>query len=181
MKFRSILAAGLMALGLAGAAHADDGLDNPSRNPFYDGLKGKRVVFYFYPRDLTPGCTVEACNFQSDLSEYEKRNAVVIGVSTDDASSHQKFSDKHGLQFTLLTDADHETAESYGAWGEKNMYGRKIWGIKRSTFLIDEQGRISHVFEKVIPKEKIDPLFVQRGYLAEKELLFFVNLTSRFL
>src|ERR1700742_4223557 len=115
--------------------------------------KGKRVVLYFYPRDLTPGCTVEACNFQSDLSEYEKRNAVVIGVSTDDARSHQKFSDKHGLQFTLLTDADHETAESYGAWGEKNMYGRKIFGVKRSTFLIDEKGRISHVFEKVSPKE----------------------------
>lgn len=116
-------------------------------------FKGKRVVLYFYPRDLTPGCTQEACAFQSDLAEYEHRNAVVIGVSTDDARTHQKFRDKHGLQFTLLTDADHETAESYGAWGEKNMYGRKVWGIRRSTFLIDEKGRITRVFPKVSPAE----------------------------
>src|SRR5436853_2725947 len=116
-------------------------------------FKGKRVVLYFYPRDLTPGCTVEACAFQSDLSEYERRNAVVIGVSTDDARSHQKFRDKHGLQFTLLTDADHQTAEGYGVWAEKNMYGRKMWGIRRSTFIINEQGRISHVFAKVSPAE----------------------------
>lgn len=116
-------------------------------------FKGKRVVLYFYPRDLTPGCTQEACAFQSDLSEYEKRNAVVIGVSTDDARSHQKFRDKHGLQFTLLTDAEHETADSYGAWGEKNMYGRKVWGVRRSTFIIDERGRISRVFPKVSPAE----------------------------
>jgi thioredoxin-dependent peroxiredoxin len=115
--------------------------------------EGKRVVLYFYPRDLTPGCTQEACGFQSDLGEYERRNAVVIGVSTDDARTHQKFRDKHGLQFTLLTDADHETAASYGAWGEKNMYGRKMWGIRRSTFIIDERGRIRHVFAKVSPAE----------------------------
>ena len=116
-------------------------------------FKGKRVVLYFYPRDLTPGCTQEACAFQSDLAEYDRRNAVVIGVSTDDARKHQKFRDKHGLQFTLLTDADHETAEAYGAWAEKNMYGRKVWGIRRSTFLIDEQGRINRVFAKVSPAE----------------------------
>jgi len=115
--------------------------------------KGRRVVLYFYPRDLTPGCTVEACAFQSDLLEYDKRNAVVIGVSTDDARTHQKFRDKHDLQFTLLTDADHQTAEGYGVWAEKNMYGRKTWGIRRSTFIIDEQGRISRVFDKVSPAE----------------------------
>src|SRR5437868_7052793 len=112
-------------------------------------FKGKRVVLYFYPRDLTPGCTVEACGFQSDFAEYDKRNTVVIGVSTDDARTHQKFRDKHSLQFILLTDADHETAESYGVWAEKNMYGRKVWGIRRSTFLIDEQGRLVRVFDKV--------------------------------
>ena len=116
-------------------------------------FKGKRVVLYFYPRDLTPGCTQEACAFQSDLAEYDKRNAVVIGVSTDDAGTHRKFRDKHGLQFTLLTDADHETAERYGVWAEKNMYGRKMWGIRRSTFIIDEQGRVSRVFPKVSPAE----------------------------
>ena len=115
--------------------------------------RGKKIVLYFYPRDLTPGCTKEACAFQADLSEYEKRNAVVIGVSTDDARSHNRFREKYGLQFTLLSDADHETAESYGAWQEKNMYGRKMWGIRRSTFIIDEKGRIARVFDKVSPAE----------------------------
>lgn len=116
-------------------------------------FRGQRVVLYFYPRDLTPGCTREACAFQSDLAEYGRRNTAVIGVSTDDARTHQKFRDKHGLQFTLLTDADHQTAESYGVWAEKNMYGRKVWGIRRSTFLIDEQGRIRRIFAKVSPAE----------------------------
>jgi thioredoxin-dependent peroxiredoxin len=116
-------------------------------------FKGRRAVLYFYPRDLTPGCTQEACAFQSDLAEYDKRNAVVIGVSTDDARTHQKFRDKHGLQFTLLTDAEHQTAEGYGVWAEKNMYGRKVWGIRRSTFIVDERGRIAHVFDKVSPAE----------------------------
>jgi thioredoxin-dependent peroxiredoxin len=116
-------------------------------------FRGKKVVLYFYPRDLTPGCTKEACAFQEDLAEFEKRNAVVLGVSTDDARSHKRFREKYGLQFRLLTDAEHETAESYGVWKEKNMYGRKMWGIKRATFIIDEQGRISHIFDKVSPAE----------------------------
>lgn len=116
-------------------------------------FRGKKIVLYFYPRDLTPGCTKEACAFQEDLAEFEKRNAVVLGVSTDDARSHQRFREKYNLGFSLLTDAEHETAESYGVWQEKNMYGRKIWGIKRTTFIIDEQGRISHIFNKVSPAE----------------------------
>jgi peroxiredoxin Q/BCP len=116
-------------------------------------FRGKKVVLYFYPRDLTPGCTKEACAFQEDLAEFEKRNAVVLGVSTDDARSHQRFREKYGLGFPLLTDAEHETAESYGVWLEKNMYGRKVWGIKRTTFIIDEQGRISHIFNKVSPAD----------------------------
>ncbi|HVG18864.1 MAG TPA: thioredoxin-dependent thiol peroxidase [Blastocatellia bacterium] len=116
-------------------------------------FRGKKVVLYFYPRDLTPGCTKEACAFQDDLAEFEKRNAVVLGVSTDDARSHRRFREKYGLGFPLLTDAEHETAESYGVWQEKNMYGRKVWGIKRTTFIIDEQGRIGHVFDKVSPAE----------------------------
>lgn len=117
------------------------------------GFKGKRVVLYFYPRDLTPGCTREACAFRDDLAEYERRNAVVIGVSTDDAASHKRFREKYDLRFQLMTDADHETAESYGAWQQKNMYGRKIWGIKRMTFIIDERGRIAHIFNKVNPSD----------------------------
>ena len=125
-------------------------------------FRGKRVVLYFYPRDLTPGCTVEACAFRDDLAEFEKRNAVVLGVSTDDASSHRRFREKHDLTFPLLSDEDHQVAESYGAWQEKNMYGRKMWGIRRSTFIIDEEGRVAEVFDKVKPdrhtREVLDAL-----------------------
>ena len=125
-------------------------------------FRGKKVVLYFYPRDLTPGCTIEACAFRDDLSEFDKRNAVVLGVSTDDQSSHERFREKHNLQFPLLSDPDHQTAERYGVWQEKNMYGRKVWGIRRSTFIIDEEGRISRVFDKVKPdrhsREVLDAL-----------------------
>jgi thioredoxin-dependent peroxiredoxin len=125
-------------------------------------LRGKRVVLYFYPRDLTPGCTVEACAFRDDLAEFEKRNAVVLGVSTDSTSSHQRFREKHNLTFPLLSDEDHQVAESYGTWQEKNMYGRKMWGIRRSTFIIDEEGRVAEVFDKVKPdrhtREVLDAL-----------------------
>ena len=103
-------------------------------------LKGKRVVLYFYPRDMTPGCTKEACAFQTDKKKFDKKNAVVLGVSTDKETSHQKFSEKYGLEFPLLSDPDHKTAEAYGVWQEKSMYGRKTWGIKRMTFVIDEHG-----------------------------------------
>lgn len=127
--------------------------DENGRAVKLSNYRGRKIVLYFYPRDLTPGCTKEACAFQADLAEYEKRNAVVIGVSTDDARSHNKFREKYGLRFTLLSDADHETAESYGVWQEKNMYGRKMWGIRRSTFIIDEKGRIARVFDKVSPAE----------------------------
>ncbi|HWC76907.1 MAG TPA: thioredoxin-dependent thiol peroxidase [Blastocatellia bacterium] len=114
-------------------------------------LKGKRVVLYFYPRDLTPGCTQEACAFQSDLAKIEKKNAVVIGVSTDNEKTHQRFREKYDLTFPLLCDTGHRLAEAYGVWQEKSMYGRKMWGVKRMTFIIDEGGRIAHVFAKVSP------------------------------
>jgi thioredoxin-dependent peroxiredoxin len=127
--------------------------DEEGRAVKLEDFRGKRVVLYFYPRDLTPGCTKEACAFQEDLAEFEKRDAVVLGVSTDDARSHRRFREKYGLRFSLLTDADHRTAERYGVWKEKNMYGRKMWGIKRATFIIDGQGRISHVFDKVSPAD----------------------------
>jgi peroxiredoxin Q/BCP len=127
--------------------------DEEGRAVRLSDFRGKNVVLYFYPRDLTPGCTKEACAFQEDLAEFEKRSAVVIGVSTDDARSHERFRMKYGLGFPLLTDAEHETAKSYGVWQEKNMYGRKMWGIKRTTFIIDGQGRIAHIFNKVSPAE----------------------------
>ena len=115
-------------------------------------LKGKKVVLYFYPKDDTSGCTVEACEFRDNWAAVQGTGAMVLGVSPDAIASHQKFKQKYRLPFPLLADPDHAVAERYGAWGEKSMYGRKYLGIKRSTFVIDETGRIAKVFEKVKPK-----------------------------
>jgi peroxiredoxin Q/BCP len=112
-------------------------------------FKGKKLALYFYPKDMTPGCTKEACGFRDDHAELKKRGVEVVGVSADDQTSHQKFTEKYSLPFTLLSDADHSVMEKYGAWGEKNMYGKKIMGVLRSTFIIDEEGRIAHIFRKV--------------------------------
>ena len=116
------------------------------------GLRGKKVVLYFYPKDDTSGCTVEACEFRDNWQAVERAGAVVLGVSPDGVASHGKFKAKYQLPFPLLADEDHAVAEAYGAWGEKSMYGRKYKGILRSTFLIDEEGRVAHVFEKVKAK-----------------------------
>jgi peroxiredoxin Q/BCP len=115
-------------------------------------LKGKPVVLYFYPKDDTSGCTVEACEFRDSWKEVRKSGAIVLGVSPDSVGSHQKFKARYDLPFPLLADAGHAVAESYGAWGEKSMYGRKYLGILRTTFLIGKDGRIARVFEKVKPK-----------------------------
>lgn len=115
-------------------------------------LKGKPVVLYFYPKDDTPGCTVEACEFRDSWRAVKKTGAVVLGVSPDTVASHQKFRAKYQLPFTLLADDGHAVAEAYGVWGEKSMYGRKYQGILRTTFLIGGDGRIVRVFEKVKPK-----------------------------
>jgi peroxiredoxin Q/BCP len=114
-------------------------------------FKGKKVVLYFYPKDLTPGCTIEACAFRDDIGPIKKLGAVVLGVSTDDEKTHQKFRAKHDLNFPLLADVNHEVSEKYGAWQEKSMYGRKYWGIARITYLIDETGKIAKVWAKVKP------------------------------
>lgn len=112
-------------------------------------LKGKWIVLYFYPKDDTPGCTKEACNFRDASGEFAKLGAVVLGVSADDVGSHVKFRDKFQLNFPLLADADHAVAEKFGAWREKNMYGKKSMGIQRSTFLISPQGKIHHIWKRV--------------------------------
>ncbi|MGD9049442.1 MAG: thioredoxin-dependent thiol peroxidase [Anaerolineae bacterium] len=114
--------------------------------------RGKQVVLYFYPKDDTPGCTTEACNFRDDYSEILAAGAVVLGVSPDSVKSHDKFKGKYDLPFPLLSDPEHEIAERYGAWGEKKMYGRTYMGIIRSTFVIDRDGKIAKVFPKVRPK-----------------------------
>ncbi len=109
----------------------------------------KNVVLYFYPRDNTPGCTKEACAFRDHLAEFEKHDTVVLGVSTDPLSSHEKFAQKYELPFPLLSDEDHRLADRYGVWVEKTMYGRKRMGVQRSTFLIDKNGRIAAAWPKV--------------------------------
>jgi thioredoxin-dependent peroxiredoxin len=112
-------------------------------------LKGEPVVVYFYPRDDTPGCTKEACAFRDRTSELKKLGAHVLGISTDTVESHVKFRDKFDLNFPLLADVDHKVAEKYGAWREKNMYGKKSMGIARSTFLIDADGKVAKVWKRV--------------------------------
>lgn len=112
-------------------------------------LKGGPVVLYFYPKDDTPGCTKEACAFRDRSKELKKAGATVLGVSPDDVASHVKFRDKYNLNFPLLFDKDHKIAEKYGAWREKNMYGKKSMGIQRSTFLIDSDGKIAKIWKRV--------------------------------
>jgi peroxiredoxin Q/BCP len=115
--------------------------------------RGKKVVLYFYPKDNTSGCTTEACGFRDDYSYLLAAGAAVLGVSPDSVKSHDGFKAKYSLPFALLSDPDHRVAEMYGAWGEKKMYGKTYEGILRSTFLIDEEGRILRVFPKVKPAE----------------------------
>jgi len=119
-------------------------------------FKGKKVVLYFYPKDDTPGCTKEACAFRDGIDEIKSRGAVVIGVSTDSVESHEKFKKKFDLNFPLLADTEKKIVESYGTWKEKSMYGKKYMGIERTTFIIDEQNRISHIFPKVKVDEHYD-------------------------
>lgn len=114
---------------------------------------GKPVVLYFYPKDDTPGCTTEACNFRDDYSTYAKAGITILGVSPDTSQKHQKFKDKYHLPFTLLADVDHKVCELYGVWGKKKMMGREYNGVFRTTFLIDQTGEVVKVFEKVRPAE----------------------------
>jgi thioredoxin-dependent peroxiredoxin len=114
--------------------------------------KGKPVVLYFYPRDDTPGCTREACNFRDARAEYEKAGARVIGVSPDNPASHKKFAAKYELPFTLVADTERTVCQAYGVWKEKNLYGKKSMGVERTTFLIDRDG----IVRKVFPKVRVD-------------------------
>jgi peroxiredoxin Q/BCP len=115
--------------------------------------RGQKVVLYFYPRDDTAGCTTEACGFRDNWEAVTRAGAVVLGVSPDSVASHVKFKAKYDLPFALLADPDHVVAEAYGVWGEKSMYGKKYYGVQRTTFVIDERGVILKVFKKVKPKE----------------------------
>lgn len=115
-------------------------------------FRGRPLVLYFYPKDDTPGCTAQACELRDDMARLEELGASVVGVSPDPVKSHRKFRDKYNLNFPLLADTDHEVAETYGVWKEKSMYGRTYWGVERSTFILDEEGRIEAAWRRVKPK-----------------------------
>ena len=125
-------------------------------------FKGQKVVLYFYPKDNTPGCTKQACNFGELLPQFREKSAVVIGVSKDSVASHKKFQEKFGLPFTLLSDTELKVIQAYGVWQEKNMYGKKTMGVVRTTYLIDEKGVIVKAFGKVKaaenPQQMLDEL-----------------------
>jgi thioredoxin-dependent peroxiredoxin len=127
-------------------------LDDSGKKVKLSELKGKKVVLYFYPKDDTPGCTKEACNFRDGIDAIKKQGAVVLGVSADSVDSHKKFKNKFDLNFQLLADTDKKIVEDYGVWKEKSMYGKKYMGIERTTFIIDKTGKVSHIF----PKVKVD-------------------------
>jgi peroxiredoxin Q/BCP len=129
-------------------------------------FRGRPVVLYFYPKDDTPGCTKEACAFRDRQAELAARGAVVLGVSPDGVASHARFRDKFGLNFPLLADPDHRVADAYGAWREKNLYGRKSMGIQRSTFLIDADGVVRRAWPKVNVDGHDDEVLAALGEIA---------------
>lgn len=116
------------------------------------GFRGQTVVLYFYPKDDTPGCTTEACEFRDDYAVFGKRNVVILGVSPDSSASHARFAAKYDLPFPLLADPDHAAADAYGVWKEKSAYGKTFWGIERTTVVIDPSGRIRRIFRRVRPR-----------------------------
>jgi peroxiredoxin Q/BCP len=123
--------------------------DQDGKQVSLDDFKGAKVLVYFYPADDTPGCTKEACQFNDNLAGFQAAGVPVIGVSPDDAASHQRFRNKYGLRFPLLTDTDHAVMDAWGAWGEKTSYGRTSVGVLRSTFLLDEDGRVERAWHNV--------------------------------
>lgn len=129
--------------------------------------RGKKVVLYFYPKDNTPGCTTEACNFRDNYALFRANGLQILGVSADSVKSHKGFQEKYSLPFLLLADADHAVSEAYGVWALKKMMGKEYYGIVRTTFIIDEEGRILGVYEKVKPEEHAQEI-IQDLKLGEK-------------
>jgi len=128
-------------------------LETDTGQPFdLKNMRGRKVVLFFYPKASTPGCTVEACEFRDTFKKFEKKGVVVLGISKDTPKAQTNFKQKQKLPFTLLCDVDHQAVQDYGVWKEKNMYGKKVMGIERTTFVIDEQGKIQKIFAKVKPE-----------------------------
>ncbi|MGY6741318.1 MAG: thioredoxin-dependent thiol peroxidase [Cecembia sp.] len=142
-----------MSLEVGNAAPHFEAKDQNGNLIKLSDFKGKKVVLYFYPKDNTPGCTAQACNLRDNYEALQKAGYVVLGVSSDSEKSHQKFIEKQSLPFSLLADEDLKVHEAYGTWVEKSMYGRKYMGTARTTFIIDEQGNLEEIIEKVNTKE----------------------------
>ena len=128
-------------------------VDDTNKLLHLSDFKGQPLILYFYPADDTPGCTKEACNFRDDYSAYQKAGITILGVSPDSVESHIKFKEKYQLPFPLLADVDHHVCDLYGVWGPKKFMGREYEGVLRTTFLINSQGQVVHVFENVRPSE----------------------------
>ena len=134
-------------------APAFEGINQEGEKISLSDFSGKKLILYFYPKDNTPGCTAEACNLNENYNDWLDKGFEVVGVSPDSEQSHQKFRDKFGLKFNLIADTEKEILQAYGAWGEKSMYGKKYMGVLRTTFVIDENGIIQEIFEKVKTKD----------------------------
>jgi len=132
-------------------------------------FRGKDVILYFYPKDDTPGCTAEACSFRDHEGDLSKSGAVVLGVSSDSLESHQKFRDKHDLNFPLLSDQTADIAKMYGAWKEKNMYGRRTWGVARTTFWIGGDGRIKKIWKKIDTAKHAEDILAEMNAARAKK------------
>jgi peroxiredoxin Q/BCP len=145
----------------AGDAFPDIALETPDGGSVKPSdFRGRKLVVFFYPKDDTPGCTAEACSFRDHESDLTKEHAVVLGVSTDPLPSHEKFTGKYNLNFPLLSDQTADIAKMYGVWKEKNMYGRRIWGVARTTFWIGADGRIRKIYKKVDTAKHAEDILV---------------------
>ena len=146
-----------IAIPAAGAPAPEFTAESDAGSPVsLAALRGRPVVLYFYPRDDTPTCSAQACGFRDEFPRFDAAGAVVVGVSTDSVKSHARFREKFALPFALVSDPDHSIADAYGVWQEKSMYGRKYMGVVRTTFLIDAEGRIARVWERVRTKGHAD-------------------------
>ena len=138
-------------------------LDETGESRRLKDFRGKPVVLYFYPKDDTPGCTTEACNFRDDYSAFQKAGVTILGVSPDSTISHSKFKEKYDLPFPLLADSDHKICQLYGVWGQKKSMGREYMGVLRTTYLIDSKGLVERVFENVKPSDHSEEVLAALG------------------
>jgi peroxiredoxin Q/BCP len=152
-----------MKLSAGDKAPAINGVDQNGNPVSLDDFKGKKVILYFYPKDNTPGCTAEACNLRDNYDDLIEKGFQIVGVSADSMESHKKFSDKYSLPFPLVPDTGKKIVKDYGVWGLKKFMGREYEGIRRTTFIISEEGKIEHIINKVKTKDHADQVLAEMG------------------